>query len=86
MAHKKGQGSTRNGRDSNAQYRGVKLYDGQTAKPGAILIRQLGLLVSEAVIQFRINTLEGEILVALFKPWNELRVNHRLQFQNLSTL
>tara|TARA_B100001989_G_C24412247_1_gene399645 strand:+ start:393 stop:665 length:273 start_codon:yes stop_codon:yes gene_type:complete len=42
MAHKKGQGSTRNGRDSNAQYRGVKLYDGQTAKPGAILIRQLG--------------------------------------------
>ena len=42
MAHKKGQGSTRNGRDSNPQYRGVKLYDGQAAKPGSILIRQLG--------------------------------------------
>jgi len=42
MAHKKGQGSSRNGRDSNAQYRGVKLYGGQTAKPGAIIIRQCG--------------------------------------------
>ncbi len=42
MAHKKGQGSTRNGRDSNPQYRGVKLYDGQAAKAGSILIRQLG--------------------------------------------
>ena len=42
MAHKKGQGSSRNGRDSNPQYRGVKLYDGQVAKPGAILVRQLG--------------------------------------------
>lgn len=42
MAHKKGQGSSRNGRDSNPQYRGVKLYDGQEAKPGAILVRQLG--------------------------------------------
>ncbi len=42
MAHKKGQGSTRNGRDSNAQYRGVKLYAGQLAKAGAILVRQCG--------------------------------------------
>jgi large subunit ribosomal protein L27 len=42
MAHKKGQGSSRNGRDSNPQYRGVKLYAGQTAKPGAILVRQCG--------------------------------------------
>ena len=42
MAHKKGQGSSRNGRDSNAQYRGVKLYGGQAAKPGAIIIRQCG--------------------------------------------
>jgi large subunit ribosomal protein L27 len=42
MAHKKGQGSSRNGRDSNPQYRGVKLYDGQTAKAGSILVRQLG--------------------------------------------
>jgi large subunit ribosomal protein L27 len=42
MAHKKGQGSSRNGRDSNAQRRGVKLYGGQTAKPGSIIIRQVG--------------------------------------------
>jgi large subunit ribosomal protein L27 len=42
MAHKKGQGSTRNGRDSNPQYRGVKLYGGQYAKAGAIIVRQCG--------------------------------------------
>ncbi len=42
MAHKKGQGSTRNGRDSNPQYRGIKLYGGQVAKPGAIIVRQCG--------------------------------------------
>lgn len=42
MAHKKGQGSSRNGRDSRAQHRGVKLYGGQSAKPGAIIVRQCG--------------------------------------------
>ncbi len=42
MAHKKGQGSTRNGRDSNAQRRGVKLFGGQIAKAGSIIIRQVG--------------------------------------------
>ena len=42
MAHKKGQGSSKNGRDSNPQYRGVKLYGGQTAQPGSIIIRQCG--------------------------------------------
>ena len=42
MAHKKGQGSTRNGRDSNPQYRGVKLYGGQVARVGSILVRQCG--------------------------------------------
>ena len=42
MAHKKGQGSTRNGRDSNPQFLGVKLYGGQEAKPGSIIIRQRG--------------------------------------------
>ena len=42
MAHKKGQGSTKNGRDSNPQYRGIKLYGGQTAKPGSIIVRQCG--------------------------------------------
>ncbi len=42
MAHKKGQGSTKNGRDSNPQYRGVKLYGGQVAKTGSIIVRQCG--------------------------------------------
>ena len=42
MAHKKGQGSTRNGRDSQGQRRGVKLYGGQRASAGNILVRQLG--------------------------------------------
>ncbi|MGQ9650941.1 MAG: 50S ribosomal protein L27 [Phycisphaerae bacterium] len=42
MAHKKGQGSTRNGRDSNPQYLGVKLYGGQQAKVGSIILRQRG--------------------------------------------
>jgi large subunit ribosomal protein L27 len=42
MAHKKGQGSSRNGRDSNPQYRGVKRYEGQVVKPGSILVRQCG--------------------------------------------
>ncbi len=42
MAHKKGQGSSRNGRDSNAQRRGVKKYGGESVKAGNILIRQCG--------------------------------------------
>jgi large subunit ribosomal protein L27 len=42
MAHKKGQGSTRNGRDSNAQRRGVKMYGGQVARAGNIIVRQVG--------------------------------------------
>lgn len=42
MASKKGQGSSRNGRDSKGQRRGVKLFGGQPAKPGAIIVRQLG--------------------------------------------
>ncbi len=42
MAHKKGQGSSRNGRDSQAQRRGVKVYGGQTISAGSIITRQLG--------------------------------------------
>lgn len=42
MAHKKGQGSSRNGRDSNPQFRGVKIYGGQAAKAGSIIVRQRG--------------------------------------------
>lgn len=42
MAHKKGQGSTRNGRDSQSKRLGVKMYGGQTVKAGNILVRQRG--------------------------------------------
>lgn len=42
MAHKKGQGSSRNGRDSNPQYLGIKRYGGQTVTGGTILVRQRG--------------------------------------------
>jgi large subunit ribosomal protein L27 len=42
MAHKKGQGATRNGRDSAGQRRGVKIYSGQRVRAGNILVRQLG--------------------------------------------
>ena len=42
MAHKKGQGSSRNGRDSNGQRRGVKMYGGQQVKAGNIIVRQVG--------------------------------------------
>ena len=42
MAHKKGQGSSRNGRDSNPQHLGVKAYGGQTVTGGTIIVRQRG--------------------------------------------
>jgi large subunit ribosomal protein L27 len=42
MAHKKGQGSSRNGRDSNGQRRGVKRFGGQLVRAGSILVRQVG--------------------------------------------
>jgi large subunit ribosomal protein L27 len=42
MAHKKGQGSSRNGRDSQGQRRGIKVFAGQRVKAGGILVRQVG--------------------------------------------
>lgn len=45
MAHKKGQGSSRNGRDSNGQRRGVKMYGGQAVRAGNILVRQVGTVI-----------------------------------------
>lgn len=42
MAHKKGQGSTRNGRDSSAQFRGVKVFGGEQVRAGNIIVRQVG--------------------------------------------
>ena len=49
MAHKKGQGSSRNGRDSNPQYLGVKRYGGQTVTGGTILVRQRGTKIHPGV-------------------------------------
>lgn len=46
MAHKKGAGSTRNGRDSNAQKRGVKVYAGQEVTAGSVLVRQVGATIA----------------------------------------
>lgn len=45
MAHKKGAGSTRNGRDSNSQRRGVKVYGGEAVTAGSILVRQVGATI-----------------------------------------
>lgn len=42
MAHTKAGGSTKNGRDSGPKYLGVKLYDGQAARPGMVIVRQRG--------------------------------------------
>ncbi|MBI3303246.1 MAG: 50S ribosomal protein L27 [Deltaproteobacteria bacterium] len=49
MAHKKGQGSSRNGRDSPGQRRGVKVYAGQAVQAGNILVRQLGTRIHPGV-------------------------------------
>ena len=49
MAHKKGQGSTRNGRDSNPKYLGVKASDGESVTAGSIIIRQRGTKVYPGV-------------------------------------
>ncbi len=46
MAHKKGAGSTRNGRDSNSQKRGVKVYGGEQVRAGNILVRQVGASIA----------------------------------------
>jgi len=49
MAHKKGQGSSRNGRDSNGQRRGVKAYGGQLVSAGTIIIRQCGTVIHPGI-------------------------------------
>jgi len=49
MAHKKGQGSSRNGRDSPGQRRGVKVYAGQVVQPGNIIIRQCGTRIHPGI-------------------------------------
>ena len=70
MAHKKGQGSSRNGRDSSGQRRGVKIYGGQKVNPGMILVRQRGskIAAGEGVGLGRDHTLfalvEGQVRYA----------------------
>jgi large subunit ribosomal protein L27 len=49
MAHKKGQGSSRNGRDSNSQRRGMKVFGGERVRAGAILVRQVGTRIHPGV-------------------------------------
>jgi large subunit ribosomal protein L27 len=49
MAHKKGEGSVRNGRDSESKRLGVKIFGGQAAKPGCIIVRQRGTKVHPGV-------------------------------------
>ena len=49
MAHKKGQGSSRNGRDSNGQRRGMKRYGGEPVRAGSILVRQVGTRIHPGV-------------------------------------
>jgi large subunit ribosomal protein L27 len=46
MAHKKGGGSSRNGRGSNAQFRGVKVFGGEQINAGSILVRQVGMTLA----------------------------------------
>ena len=55
MAHKKGQGSSRNGRDSNAQYLGLKVGDGQSVLAGTIILKQRGTKIHPGVNVRRAN-------------------------------
>jgi len=55
MAHKKGQGSSRNGRDSNAQYLGLKVGDGQSISAGTIILKQRGTKIHPGVNVRRAN-------------------------------
>lgn len=58
-AHKKGAGSTKNGRDSNPKYRGVKVYGGQPIRPGGIIVRQVGNKVRYGCsLHFSINAVQ----------------------------
>ncbi|MBI3597924.1 MAG: 50S ribosomal protein L27 [Nitrospirae bacterium] len=57
MAHKKGQGSTRNGRDSNSQRLGVKRFGGELVPAGSILVRQRGTRISPGLHALFISTL-----------------------------
>lgn len=72
MAHKKGQGSSRNGRDSNPQFRGVKRYDGEVVTAGNILVRQLGTKFHAGV-----NVGQGKDYTLFAKADGVVRFNRR---------
>ena len=72
MAHKKGQGSSRNGRDSNPQFRGVKRYDGEVVTAGNILVRQLGTKFHAGV-----NVGQGKDFTLFAKADGVVRFNRR---------
>ena len=63
MAHKKGQGSVRNGRDSNGARRGIKAYGGEVVKAGSIIVRQCGTKFhpGQNVLMGRDNTLFAKV-------------------------
>ena len=71
MAHKKGQGSSRNGRDSNPQHLGVKAFGGETVKGGAIIVRQRGTRFHPGV---NVGRGKDDTLVA--------KIGGQVQFQN----
>lgn len=79
MAHKKGQGSSKNGRDSQPKMRGVKRFDGEVVKAGNILVRQVGTVVHAGrnVGQGRDYTLfaliDGQVK---FERWGDRRRVH----------
>ena len=64
MAHKKGQGSVRNGRDSHGQRRGIKAYGGELVKSGSIIVRQCGtkFYPGRNVLMGRDNTLFATVV------------------------
>jgi len=75
MAHKKGQGSSKNGRDSNPQYRGVKKYCGQFATSGSIIVRQCGTKWQHG---FMVGRAKDDTLFALCEGtvvWNGRKVH-----------
>ena len=88
MAHKKGQGSSRNGRDSNPQYRGVKAYGGQRVTSGSIIVRQVGTPVVEgAVVEATVlGEVKGKKLVVFHKrrrKYARRRNGHRQAFTDV---
>ena len=81
MAHKKGQGSSKNGRDSNAQFRGIKLYGGQAAKAGSIIVRQCGTKFKPG---FNVKRANDDTLFALAEGTVEFQSNGRVHVRAAS--